>query len=136
MDAIAVGNGVLAGLVSITAGWTSSHGDWALCVGLGGAVSTRWDLMMGASIWTTSRRVPNVVLDAWVPCDQGTTRAPAPLTAPTHALVQVVDLAGHGCCSIWGPLLSVSCTQPKVSSRRVTELSSEARSLASLPSVA
>ena len=47
MDAIAVGNGVLAGLVSITAGSDVIHGDWALFVGLGGAVFyTLGSLMM------------------------------------------------------------------------------------------
>ena len=46
MDAIAVGNGVLAGLVSITAGSDVIHGDWALFVGLGGSLAYTLGSMM------------------------------------------------------------------------------------------
>ena len=39
IDAVAIGNGILAGLVAITAGADCIHGDWAIVVGAGGAVS-------------------------------------------------------------------------------------------------
>ena len=44
VDAVAIGNGILAGLVSITAGADCIRGDWSILVGFGGAVA----YMLGA----------------------------------------------------------------------------------------
>ena len=46
VDAVAVGNGVLAGLVSVTAGSDLIHGDWTIFVGFGGAMAYTFGTIM------------------------------------------------------------------------------------------
>ena len=59
IDAVAIGNGILAGLVAITAGANVIRGDWSIVVGAGGAFA----YMFGSGM--CERLQLDDVVEAW-----------------------------------------------------------------------